>query len=120
MTYRRWYDQDPVLAKALEELRCAPSVYHAQVALNIMKVIVEHQAELELKEPSDLLETLATQQAVQGNALPRRRWYDANQTLQSAMQLLHDTPQDLQTKLIPNIAEMIEAVLHQAMAGQQH
>jgi hypothetical protein len=112
-SYSRWYDKDPVLAKALEELRCAPSVYHAQVALNIMKVIVEHQAEQELDEPAELLEQ--NHQQSMANPQPRRRWYDANQTLQSAMQLLHDTPPDLQAKLIPNIAEMIEAVLHHSL-----
>jgi hypothetical protein len=114
---KRWYDQDPVLAKALEELRSAPSVYHAQVALNIMKVLVEHQAEKELNEPAELLDQHSTQHT-HTNSQPRRRWYDANQTLQSAMQLLQDTPPDLQTKLIPNIAEMIEATLQHSLQCQ--
>jgi hypothetical protein len=109
---RRWADHEPLLAKALAELRQANSLYQAQVALNIMKVMVEHQAEAELNEPAD--HTTDCQPVVcQPNAQPRRRWYDTNQTLQSALQLLQDTPPDLQQQLIPRIAVMIEDTLFQ-------
>jgi hypothetical protein len=109
MAHRRWYDKEPVLAKALEELRGASSAYQAQVALNIMKVIVEHRTEAALNEPAELLEQ--TPETIQPNATQRRRWYDTDQTLQAAMQLLQDTPADLQTTLLPNIAHMIEDAL---------
>lgn len=41
----RWADRDPALVEALEALRRADSRYQAQVALNIIKVIVEHKIE---------------------------------------------------------------------------
>jgi hypothetical protein len=105
---RRWYDKEPVLAKALDELRHASTSYQAQVSLNIMKVIVEHRTEAALQEPAENLEQTLT---ANPNATQRRRWYDTDQTLQAAMQLLQDTPEDLQTTLLPNIAQMIEDAL---------
>ena len=107
--HRRWYDREPVLAKALDELKHASSAYQAQVALNIMKVIVEHRTEAALQEPAENLELMTM------NATPdagqRRRWYDTDQTLQAAMQLLQDTPADIQVTLLPSIAQMIEDAL---------
>ena len=45
------------------------------------------------------------------NTVLRRRWYDVNETLHSAMNLLQDCPPELQQQLIPSIARMIEQTL---------
>jgi hypothetical protein len=123
---QRWYDQDPALKRALDQLRQAPDAYHAQVALNIIKIVVEHSIEdasaatldkavdatqrlvLDPDEPSVSYETLAHNAA-------RRRWYDVNETLRSAMKLLSDCPTDLQEQLIPSITRMIEQTLADAI-----
>lgn len=116
---KRWYDQDPALCRALNTLREASDKYQAQIALNIIKVILEHHIESQAQVEIESLnhETLA-EKGFNALGLPhsqehqeRRRWYDVNETLRSAMQLLRDTPDDLQQKIIPTIARMIEQTL---------
>lgn len=126
--YKRWYDQDPALARAIDQLRVAPDKYQAQIALNIIKIIIEHQIEAEMAadqltsdlqetstpfsngfDPADIKRWLNTTQSHHNNG--KRRWYDVHETLHSAMQLLHDCPDDLQPKVIPTIAVMIEDTL---------
>jgi len=118
----RWYDTDPALSKALKQLRVAPDRYHAQVALNIIKIIIEHQAE---ENPSvrgvqqeqdgfdDPIQATVQQYSVRAaeQELLRRRWYDLNETLHAAMQLLHDCPDDIQQQVIPTVSRMIESTL---------
>lgn len=101
------------MVRALEQLRTAPDNYQAQVALNIIKIIVEHQMEGE----TDELDSNDLNQAVEyrrswDDHRDHRRWYDVHETLSSAIQLLADSPADLQKRLIPSIAHMIEATLN--------
>jgi hypothetical protein len=109
---QRWYDKDPALSKALESLRKAPSSYQAQIALNIIGVIVEHhtQVDLELEQKPAPLSLMEPAVERLGD-IPRKRWYDVNSSLRSAMQLLQDTPPEYQARIIPNIANMIELTL---------
>jgi len=114
--YQRWYDHDPALSKALQQLRQASDKYQAQVALNIIKIVVEHQAEATTNgsnipvDANDVSSFLSADNDTETQLL-RRRWYDVNETLRSAMQLLHDCPDDLQRTLIPTIVSMIEQSL---------
>ncbi len=109
--YHRWYDEDPALSKALGQLRQASDKYQAQIALNIIKIIIEHQTEEESKSTLESLnKNIGNGESIEQQIL-RRRWYDINETLHSAMQLLQDTPDELQKSLIPTIAQMIETSL---------
>lgn len=110
---QRWYDQDPVLKRALEQLRGASDRYQAQVALNIIKIILEHQAEerFEMQSGGD---SWVKQVKVHPN---KRRWYDMNETLRAAMKLLEDAPDDLQHTLVPHIVQMVEDTLAQEMGS---
>lgn len=109
----RWYDEDPVLSRAIEQLRHAPDKHQAQIALNIIKIIIEHQMEdqsdVTLDDLDDMLKHGGCERAEDGRN--RRRWYDVNETLASAMTLLQDCPEDLQQRVIPSIAYMIEQTL---------
>lgn len=107
----RWYDEDPALHKAMEQLRLAPDNYQAQIALNIIKIIVEHQMEEETDGPIEPVHTAVPHQRSWDGHRQHRRWYDVHETLGSAIQLLADTPEDLQKSLIPSIAQMIETTL---------
>jgi hypothetical protein len=112
---QRWYDKDPALTKALESLRVAPNAFHAQVALNIISVIVEHRLE-ELQQHSSLSSEAFRQslmEKAQDLVMPSygKRWYDVNETLQSAIQMLKDTPDDIQKHVIPAIALVIEQAI---------
>lgn len=109
----RWYDQDPILARAIEQLRNAENKHQAQIALNIIKIIVEHQIELETDLPVEDLDSALNYRSATESGRRHRRWYDLHETLSSAMQLLHDCPDDLQQRVIPVIADMIEKTLTQ-------
>ncbi|MEB3206253.1 MAG: hypothetical protein VKK59_02750 [Vampirovibrionales bacterium] len=108
-TFQRWYDQDPALSRALGSLRKASDRHQAQVALNILKVVIEHQIEDETGHSADDVRSIieSTSQ-LQEN---RRRWYDVNETLRAAMHLLYDCPDDLQKTVIPAVSRMIETTL---------
>lgn len=114
------------------QLRHAPDKYQAQIALNIIKIIVEHQIEGQAHMAVEDLTMEHLTTLIEGNQdLPvnplgplakaiaahqeshhqKRRWYDVHQTLSSAIQLLADCPDDLQQKIIPSIATMIEETL---------
>lgn len=110
----RWYDQDPILQRALEQLRMATDKQQAQVALNIIKIIVEHQIEEETNIQPENLDCALPYRRSWDDHRQHRRWYDVHETLSSAIQLLGDCPDDLQTRLIPSIAQMIETTLSSA------
>lgn len=110
MAYQRWYDADPALSQALASLRNASDKYQAQLALNIILIIVEHQIEGEtLTSVDDLIGVLAKSKVDEHGRL--RRWYDLNATLRSAMQLLHDCPDGVQQSVIASIGNMIDDFL---------
>lgn len=112
--YQRWYDKDPVLRQALESLRNASDKYQAQIALNIILIIVEHQ--IEARTLSSVDELMVTLEHCQNQSQQYfRRWYDVNETLRSAMQLLQDTPEDVQQQVIPSISRMVEECLQQTL-----
>ena len=115
--YQRWYDEDPVLSKAIEQLRQASSSYQAQIALNIIKIVVEHQLEEETHLSIDTLNESLAKGSIAKDAHIRRRWYDVHETLSSAMELLKDCPDDLQAQIIPTIASMIEKTLEEKACG---
>lgn len=101
---QRWYDQDPALKRALEQLRSASDRYQAQVALNIIKIILEHQEEERLGVESGGESWLKEVKAHPS----RRRWYDMNETLRAAMKLMEEAPDDLQKTLVPHIVQLVE------------
>jgi hypothetical protein len=80
------------------------------VALNIIKIIVEHQIEHETALPVEDLDAALNYQG-KGPNNRHRRWYDVHETLSSAMKLLEDCPDDLQRRVIPSVAAMIEETL---------
>jgi hypothetical protein len=116
--YQRWYDKDPVLSRALEQLRNAPDKYQAQVALNIIKIIVEHQIETETDQPVEALDSDLPYRRSWEDHRQCRRWYDVHEALGSAVQLLGDCPEDLQKRVIPSIAAMIEQTIREENVDQ--
>lgn len=107
----RWSDRDPALKQALNALKTAPSKAQAQIALNVMMVIIEHGIESDtLSDVDQLIDRLSTcRDKAKQNA--NRRWYDVNATLKSALQLLQDCPDDIQRHVIPMISTMVDEAL---------
>ncbi|MBK8190000.1 MAG: hypothetical protein IPK79_06070 [Vampirovibrionales bacterium] len=112
----RWYDRDPALRRAMAQLRDAEDRYQAQVALNIIKIIVEHQSGFEGVVENDAVDHETLQRMLADCDTPqarsrRRRWYDVNETLRSAMRLLKDCPVEVQRMILPAVVRMIEETL---------
>ena len=107
---KRWIDQDPALSEALETLRKSETRYQALVALNIIKIIIEHKIEAKtFGHIEDLVSEL--ERSRDKARLYYRRWYDVNETLSAALMLLQDCPDDIQAKVIPSICRMVEEAL---------
>ncbi len=109
----RWYEQDPVLSRALRQLKQASDRYQAQVTLNIIKIVVEHQmeAEMPMSAPKQQGPAALQRQLSWEEQQHYRQWCTLYDTLHSAIQLLNDCPDDLQPQIIPSIAHMIEKTL---------
>ena len=43
--YRRWYDKDPVLSSAMQTLEKSDDETQIKIALNLIKIIIEHNIE---------------------------------------------------------------------------
>lgn len=107
----RWSDRDPALKQALNALKTAPSKAQAQIALNVMMVIIEHGIESDtLSDVDQLIDQLNTCRN-KAKQHANRRWYDVNATLKSALQLLQDCPDDIQRHVIPMISTMVDEAL---------
>jgi hypothetical protein len=107
----RWYDRDPAFKNAMAQLHVASDQHQAQVALNIIKIIVEHKMENETDLKMEGLNDALLSPASLEELSQKRRWYDVHKTLSSAIQLLQDCPADLQQRLIPSIVQVIERTL---------
>jgi hypothetical protein len=107
--------QDPAMASALTELYFAQDVTQARVALNILKVIWEHEFEHVTHCTTDALETACGQPgqsaASMFSGVQHRRWLDANQIFQSVSVCLQEVPDDMMQGVLPHLSFLIEESL---------
>lgn len=105
---RRWYDQDPVLSKAMSILETSDDKLQIQVAINLIKVIIEHNVENNIYTTiDDLIAAVTESDSERRNA----RWYDIDRTLKTAIQMLETCPQSMYSKIAHNIADLISKEL---------
>jgi hypothetical protein len=115
MNDRRWYDRDPILAKAMRILETSDDKFQIQVALNLIKVIIEHNIESnEFKTVEDILSAVEEGRCEKGN----ERWYDIDLTIRTAVQMLENCTEDVQLKIARNIAELITEKLKDDYDGE--
>jgi hypothetical protein len=109
---RRWYDKDPVLSKAIKTLENSDDQLQIQIALNLIKIIIEHKIELlEFTTVDDLITSV--KEAKDTDEDRNSRWYDLNDTLRAAMIMLESCPEDMRTKMSKDIAEVITRIIKQ-------
>ncbi len=105
---RRWYDKDPILSKAMRILATSKDEVQLKVALNIIKVIIEHNIEAEsFKSVDDILGAVEDGRCEKGN----ERWYDLNQTIRTAVQMLENSPDEIKSSVSQNIVNLIREKL---------
>ena len=76
--HRRWYDKDPVLSQAVNTLEHSDDETQIKIALNLIKIIIEHNIEDERFEAvEDIIDAVGL--GLDDNR--KGRWYDIDTTL---------------------------------------
>lgn len=101
---RRWYDKDPVLSEAVRTLEHSDDQTQIRIALNLIKIIIEHNIEDEKFEAvEDIINAV-------GSGLDENRkgrWYDIDTTLRTAMNMLQNCPEATQHVIAKEMAKMV-------------
>lgn len=101
---RRWYDKDPVLSQAMKTLEMSDDETQIKIALNLIKIIIEHNIENdEFEAVEDLISAVASGQSDSRNG----RWYDLDNTLKTAMHMLQNCPEATQHEIAKEMAKMV-------------
>lgn len=102
---RRWYDKDPILSKAMRILETTDDKFQLKIAINLIKIIIEHNIEEdEFRSVDDLLSAVEDGRCEKGN----ERWYDLDQTIRTAVQMLERCPDEMQNKIARQVADLIK------------
>jgi len=101
---RRWYDRDPLLSKMMRVLKNSDDDFQIKMAINLIKVIIEHHIDTDqFQSINDIMMAVKDGHIDKGNA----RWYDADNTLSTAIQMLENCPADMQKAITKEIAGKI-------------
>lgn len=102
--HRRWYDKDPVLSQAVQTLEESDDETQIRIALNLIKIIIEHNIEDEKFEAvEDIINAVGS--GLDDNR--KGRWYDIDSTLRTAMNMLQNCPADTQKIIAKEMAAMV-------------
>ncbi|MCM1010329.1 MAG: hypothetical protein NC390_05590 [Fusobacterium sp.] len=101
---RRWYDKDPILSNAVKTLENSDDETQIRIALNLIKIIIEHNIEDgECETVEDIINAV-------GSGLEdtrKGRWYDIDSTLRTAMNMLQNCPASTQRVIAQEMAQMV-------------
>lgn len=101
---RRWYDKDPVLSQAVSTLEHSDDQTQIRIALNLIKIIIEHNIEDEKFEAvEDIISAVGS--GLDDNR--KGRWYDIDTTLRTAMNMLQNCPEATQHVIAKEMAKMV-------------
>ena len=102
--HRRWYDKDPVLSQAVKTLEETDDQTQIRIALNLIKIIIEHNIEDEKFEAvEDIINAVGS--GLEDNR--KGRWYDIDSTLRTAMNMLQNCPEATQHIIAKEMAKMV-------------
>lgn len=101
---RRWYDRDPVLSQAMNTLEHSDDETQIRIALNLIKIIIEHNIEnYKYESVEDVISAVQSGQSDSRNG----RWYDIDSTLKTAMTMLQNCPEATQNLIAKEMAKMV-------------
>lgn len=101
---RRWYDRDPLLSKMMRVLKDSDDDFQIKMAINLIKVIIEHHIDTDqFQSINDIMMAVRDGHIDKGNA----RWYDADNTLRTAIQMLESCEPEMQRRITKDIAGKI-------------
>ena len=106
---RRWYDKDPILSSAMKTLEESDDETQIKVALNLIKIITEHNiSNSEYESVEDIVS--ATEDILE--TTKKGRWYDLDGTLRTAISLLQNCPEAtrhvIAKEMAKNVIELIK------------
>ena len=102
--YRRWYDKDPILQRSMQTLENSDDEAQIKIALNLIKIIIEHNIESEKYESVE--DIMSAVQSGQGDS-KHGRWYDINDTLKTAMTMLQNCNEATQGVIAKEMAKLV-------------
>src|SRR5574344_2197256 len=101
---RRWYDKDPVLSSAINTLEQSDDETQIKIALNLIKIIIEHNIEdSKYEDVDDIISAVEAGIDEDRNG----RWYDIDATLKTAMTMLQNCPLATQRVIAKEMATMV-------------
>ena len=102
--YRRWYDKDPILSKSMQTLRESDDETQIKVALNLIKIIIEHNiSDQTYAGVEDIMSAVEDGTIEKGQS----RWYDIDKTVRTAINMLENSPEAVQKSVAKEIANMV-------------
>lgn len=90
---KRWYDNDATVSLAISVLRNTDLEKQIQVAKKIIEIAKAHK--IEAKDVSIYVRTL------------RRRWYDVDEELGTAMECFKIAPEDIQKEMAVQVINFL-------------
>ena len=103
--YRRWYDKDPILSSAMKTLEQSDDKTQIKIALNLIKIIIEHN--IESSEYESVEDVLSTVDLSVSENTHYNRWYDIDSTLRAAITMLQGCPEDTQHVIAKEMAKLV-------------
>ena len=101
---RRWYDRDPILSSAMKTLEESDDETQIKVALNLIKIITEHNiSNSEYESVEDIVS--ATEDILE--TTKKGRWYDLDGTLRTAISLLQNCPEATRSVIAKEMAKNV-------------
>ena len=101
---RRWYDKDPILSRSMKTLEASDDETQIKVALNLIKIIVEHNlAYSEFTDVDEIIEAVEEGMDQKANS----RWYDIDRTVRAAINMLQNSPPETQKLLAKEMAKIV-------------
>lgn len=101
---RRWYDKDPILSRSMKTLEASDDETQIKVALNLIKIIVEHN--IAFSEYTDVDEIIeAVEEGMDSSA--NSRWYDIDRTVRAAINMLENSPAETQKIIAKEMAKIV-------------
>lgn len=102
--FSRWYDKDPVLSMSMRTLSSSSDERQISVALNLIKVIIEHNIQdNKYENVEDIMSAVEDGRIQRGHS----RWYDIDSTVRTAIQMLEKCPPETKKKVALDMAQIV-------------
>jgi len=102
--FSRWYDKDPVLSMSMKTLSNSSDERQIAVALNLIKVIIEHNIQdNEYENVEDIMTAVEDGRIQRGHS----RWYDIDSTVRTAIQMLEKCSPETKKKVALDMAQIV-------------